>query len=55
MLRQSLRPLGDPLPLLDAAGLDPAARAEDIAVEGFVALANALDASRPSRNLGSEW
>jgi 16S rRNA (adenine1518-N6/adenine1519-N6)-dimethyltransferase len=54
MLRQSLRSLGDPLPLLDAAGLDPAARAEDIAVEGFVALANALDAVRPSRNLGPE-
>src|SRR6202521_2578044 len=47
MLRQSLRLLGgDPQSILDAAGLDPAARAEDIAVEGFVALANALDAGR---------
>jgi 16S rRNA (adenine1518-N6/adenine1519-N6)-dimethyltransferase len=44
MLRQSLRSLGDPQPLLNAAGIDPTARAEDIAVEGFVALANALDA-----------
>src|SRR5438445_6019515 len=45
MLRQSLRSLGvDPTPLLAAAGLDPAARAEEIPVEGFVALANALDA-----------
>jgi 16S rRNA (adenine1518-N6/adenine1519-N6)-dimethyltransferase len=46
MLRQSLRSLGaDPAPLLAAAGIDPAARAEDIPVEGFVALANALDAA----------
>jgi len=46
MLRQSLRSLGgDPLPILAAAGIDPAARAEEIPVEGFVALANALDAS----------
>jgi 16S rRNA (adenine1518-N6/adenine1519-N6)-dimethyltransferase len=44
MLRASLRALGgDPLPLLAAAGIDPAARAEQIAVEGFVALANALE------------
>jgi 16S rRNA (adenine1518-N6/adenine1519-N6)-dimethyltransferase len=43
MLRQSLRSLGtDPLPLLEQAGLDPTARAEDIPVEGFVALARAL-------------
>jgi len=46
MLRQSLRSLGaDPAPLLAAAAIDPAARAEDIPVEGFVALANALDAA----------
>jgi 16S rRNA (adenine1518-N6/adenine1519-N6)-dimethyltransferase len=46
MLRASLRALGrDPLPFLAAAGIDPAARAEQIAVEGFVALANAFDAS----------
>jgi 16S rRNA (adenine1518-N6/adenine1519-N6)-dimethyltransferase len=45
MLRQSLKTLGtDPLPLLEAAGLDPTARAEDIAVAGFVKLANALAA-----------
>jgi 16S rRNA (adenine1518-N6/adenine1519-N6)-dimethyltransferase len=45
MLRQSLRSLGaDPAPLLAAAAIDPAARAEQIPVEGFVALANALDA-----------
>jgi 16S rRNA (adenine1518-N6/adenine1519-N6)-dimethyltransferase len=43
MLRQSLKSLGaDPLPLLAASGLDPTARAEDIPVEGFVALANAF-------------
>jgi 16S rRNA (adenine1518-N6/adenine1519-N6)-dimethyltransferase len=46
MLRQSLKSLGtDPLPLLDAAGLAPTARAEDIAIEGFVALARALKAN----------
>jgi 16S rRNA (adenine1518-N6/adenine1519-N6)-dimethyltransferase len=40
MLRASLRQLGvDPVPLLESAGIDPTARAEDIAVEGFVALA----------------
>jgi 16S rRNA (adenine1518-N6/adenine1519-N6)-dimethyltransferase len=43
MLRQSLKQLGvDPIPLLEKAGLDPTARAEDIAVEGFVALARGL-------------
>lgn len=43
MLRQSLKPLGrDPLPLLEAAGLEPTARAEEISVEGFVNLARAL-------------
>jgi 16S rRNA (adenine1518-N6/adenine1519-N6)-dimethyltransferase len=45
MLRQSLRALGvEPAPLLAAAGIDGAVRAEEIPVEGFVALANALDA-----------
>jgi len=43
MLRASLKSLGlDPGPLLEKAGLDPTARAEDIAVEGFVALAKGL-------------
>ena len=46
MLRQSLRTLGrDPLAMLAAAGIDPTARAQDIPVAGFVALANALDAA----------
>jgi 16S rRNA (adenine1518-N6/adenine1519-N6)-dimethyltransferase len=46
MLRQSLRALGaDPLPILAAARIDPAARAEEISVEGFVALANAVDST----------
>jgi 16S rRNA (adenine1518-N6/adenine1519-N6)-dimethyltransferase len=44
MLRQSLRSLGtDPLALLDAAGIEPTARAEEIPVEGFAALARALE------------
>jgi 16S rRNA (adenine1518-N6/adenine1519-N6)-dimethyltransferase len=43
MLRQSLRTLGvDPLPLLESAGIDPTARAEDIAVDGFVVLARSF-------------
>jgi 16S rRNA (adenine1518-N6/adenine1519-N6)-dimethyltransferase len=43
MLRQSLKQLGaDPIPLLEKAGIDPTARAEDIPVEGFVALARGL-------------
>jgi 16S rRNA (adenine1518-N6/adenine1519-N6)-dimethyltransferase len=43
MLRQSLKSLGvDTLGLLSTAGLDPTARAEDIAVAAFVDLANAL-------------
>ena len=44
MLRQSLKPLGDPRTLLAAAGIAETARAEDIPVEGFVALARALAA-----------
>ena len=48
MLRQSLRALGaDAIALLAAAGLDPTARAEDISVDGFVALARSLAAQRP--------
>jgi len=47
MLRQSLKSLGvDPLPLLAAARIDPTARAEDVPVEGFVAMARALAAMR---------
>jgi 16S rRNA (adenine1518-N6/adenine1519-N6)-dimethyltransferase len=43
MLRQSLKQLGvDPIPLLEKAGLDPTARAEDIGIEGFAALAKGL-------------
>ena len=41
MLRQSLKTLGvDPASLLAEAGIDPTARAEEIPVESFVALAN---------------
>ncbi len=43
MLRQSLRSLGvDPAPLLARAGIDETKRAEEVGVEGFVALANAF-------------
>jgi len=46
MLRQSLRTLTpDPLPLLAAAGIEPTARAEQIPIEGFVALARAFEAN----------
>jgi 16S rRNA (adenine1518-N6/adenine1519-N6)-dimethyltransferase len=45
MLRQSLKSLGrEPITLLEAANLEPTARAEDVPVEGFVALARALAA-----------
>ena len=53
MLRQSLKSLGvDALALLETAGLDPTARAEDIPVEGFVDLARAfvaIQGSEPAR------
>jgi 16S rRNA (adenine1518-N6/adenine1519-N6)-dimethyltransferase len=43
MLRQSLKSLGrDPLALLASAGIEPTARAEQIPVAGFVALARAF-------------
>jgi 16S rRNA (adenine1518-N6/adenine1519-N6)-dimethyltransferase len=43
MLRQSLKSLGiDPLALLAAADIEPTARAEEIPVAGFVALARAF-------------
>lgn len=50
MLRSSLRPLvEDPDILLPALGIDPAQRAEDVSVEGYVALAAALSrALRPA-------
>lgn len=45
MLRQALKTLGtDPMPLLDAAGIDPTARAETLDIAAFCALARALDA-----------
>ena len=44
MLRQALKPLGEPAPLLAAAGIDPTARAETLGVEDFCALARALTA-----------
>jgi 16S rRNA (adenine1518-N6/adenine1519-N6)-dimethyltransferase len=54
MLRQSLKTLGtDPLPLLAAAGIAPTARAEEIAVAGFVALANAFGSLSPLAGRGS--
>src|SRR5262249_45699626 len=43
MLRQSLKSLGvDPAALLAEAGIDPTERAEQIPVDGFVALANSF-------------
>jgi len=49
MLRQSLRSLGTDVPeLLAAAGLDATARAEELSVADFVALARALAVSRKS-------
>ncbi len=46
MLRHSLRALGGDVPsLIAAAGLEPTARAEEVPVSGFVALARALAAA----------
>ncbi|MGH6840458.1 MAG: 16S rRNA (adenine(1518)-N(6)/adenine(1519)-N(6))-dimethyltransferase, partial [Methylocella sp.] len=44
MLRQSLKSLAgfDAAGLFARAGVDPASRAEEIGIEGFVALARAL-------------
>lgn len=44
MLRSSLKSLGEPEELLAACDIPPTARAEEVAVEGFCALARALDA-----------
>jgi 16S rRNA (adenine1518-N6/adenine1519-N6)-dimethyltransferase len=47
MLRQSLKGLGvDPALLLEQAAIDPTKRAEEVGIEGFVALAQALETSR---------
>lgn len=53
MLRQSLKSLGvDPNALLAAAGIAATARAEDIPVAGFVALARALAADSSAEQIG---
>jgi 16S rRNA (adenine1518-N6/adenine1519-N6)-dimethyltransferase len=50
MLRQSLKTLGvDAAALLAAAGIEPTARAEEIPVEGFVALARGFSAQTQGR------
>jgi 16S rRNA (adenine1518-N6/adenine1519-N6)-dimethyltransferase len=51
MLRQSLKTLGaDTLHLIEAAAIEPTARAEEIPVAGFVALARALSGSNGKRH-----
>lgn len=46
MLRQSLKAIApDPAVLIAAAGLEETARAENVPVEGYVALSNAFDAA----------
>jgi len=51
MLRQSLKSIApDPSAIIKAAGLEETIRAENIPVDGYVALANALDALRGSRD-----
>jgi 16S rRNA (adenine1518-N6/adenine1519-N6)-dimethyltransferase len=50
MLRQSLKALGvDPNALLNEAGIDPTARAEEIPVGGFVAVTNILAGQTKTR------
>jgi len=47
MLRQSLKAVfPDPVAMIEAAGLSPTMRAEEVSVSGFVALANALATAR---------
>lgn len=47
MLRQSLKSIApDPASIIGAAGLEETTRAENVPVEGYVALANAWDATR---------
>jgi 16S rRNA (adenine1518-N6/adenine1519-N6)-dimethyltransferase len=47
MLRASLKALGaDPLPLLEQAGIEPTARAEELDVATFCALARAYEARK---------
>ena len=54
MLRQSLKSLlPDPAPLLQAVGIAETARAEEIPVEGFVALATEWDAQRKKAGAGA--
>jgi len=51
MLRQSLKSLGtETAKLLDAAGIAPTARAEEIPVQGFVMMARALEAAALKSN-----
>jgi 16S rRNA (adenine1518-N6/adenine1519-N6)-dimethyltransferase len=51
MLRVSLKVLGtDPLPLLEQAGVAPTARAEELDVATFCALARAYAASKLSEH-----
>jgi 16S rRNA (adenine1518-N6/adenine1519-N6)-dimethyltransferase len=47
MLRSSLRPLGGEA-LLDRVGIEPSARAEEVPVEGFLRLAQALQSGSAS-------
>jgi len=47
MLRASLAALGEPLTLIEAAGLDPTARADAVDIDGYAALARALAAREP--------
>ena len=51
MLRSSLRVLGCADHLFEATGLDPTARAEEIDVAGFAALARALAAVTPAEDI----
>ena len=47
MLRQSLKSLGiDHMRLIEESGLQATQRAETVSVEGFVTMANGLDAMR---------
>jgi 16S rRNA (adenine1518-N6/adenine1519-N6)-dimethyltransferase len=54
MLRQSLKSLGvDVAALLDATGIEPTARAEEVSIEGFVTMARVFAAQTKSDTLNS--
>lgn len=51
MLRRALKPLGEPIELLEASGIDPELRAEDVPIAKFESLARAYATRQASQPL----